>query len=152
MGGEGIQGVGLEDDRMTNMENVNITVSRGTANLNTRPPLNYRRQEHDHWCGPAIVQMFVPEARQKDLAVVMKVTNEKGTHHSQLKECLEVFGFTTIEHTSGIQRLHETLNAGLDAPVVCYYLPEERCGHFAVVHSIACDYVFLIDPYFGVSC
>lgn len=118
----------------------------------TRLEVPHFKQEHDNFCGPAVLQMvfayFTFQVSQDELAEKMG-TRVMGTKPEKLIEVATDYGFYAYENLhSTVAEIEYLLN--MDAPVIVNYTePSEERDHYAVAVGYDKNKLFLNDPWNG---
>lgn len=123
------------------------------------------RQHTDYTCGVACVQSVMQyagiEMRPDQLTEILKSTEDIGTDHNEMIECLNSCNGISAEWKSGMTdgELEEYINAG--KPVICLlqawhdvqseyghydYTDEWEDGHYAIAIGIDRENVYFMDP------
>lgn len=112
-------------------------------------------QQTEHTCGPAAMRMVLKallgrEEPEEVLAARLGTEPVRGTWHHELASFAEREGlrWRIRRGRSSLDDLEELLDAG-HVVVVCYWIPEDRTDHYALVQRVTEDHVELIDPWYG---
>jgi len=120
---------------------------------NRRVPHHFQQTEHT--CGPAAMRMVLhallgrdePEA---ELAATLGTEPARGTWHHELATFAEREGlrWKVRRGRSTVQDLQDLLDTG-HVVVVCYWIPEDRTDHYALVKAVSDTEIRLLDPWYG---
>lgn len=114
--------------------------------------LPYYKQSKDWTCGPACMRMVLASfgIRKSEAAVakLLCVSKVSGTKHKKFAELSEKLKLSYVVRRKGsVEEIKEFLP--WCKIIVCYWLPDEKSGHNAVVRKISSKRIYLFDPWFG---
>ncbi|HUX80975.1 MAG TPA: cysteine peptidase family C39 domain-containing protein [Candidatus Paceibacterota bacterium] len=110
-------------------------------------------QHTDFTCGPTSLRMafafFGVELSEKHLRFEAHTNKEVGTHHLGMIESARHHGFYVYaNNNSSLIEIEYVLK--MNRPVIIHYLePFINEGHYALVHRISKNKLYLSDPWFG---
>ncbi len=113
--------------------------------------MKYFKQSADWTCGPACMHMvlasFGIRKSEKALARLMHSNKRIGTKNYEFPALCEKLKLSYVVRRNGsIGEIKEFLP--WCKVIVCYWLPDEKTGHYAVVKKIG-KRIHLIDPWLG---
>ncbi len=108
--------------------------------------MKYHRQKTEYTCGIACMQMLTGLSERK-LMKLLKPTKKRGTENKAFTETAKKLKLSYVVRRNSnwetLKRLHKRYKI-----IVCYWIEEEKTGHYAVVKTVGKDIV-LMDPYYG---
>lgn len=110
----------------------------------------FYKQEKDHTCGPAALQMVLDFwGKYKSEASIAREVNadkEIGTSHGDLIATARKYGFTVRSVVNAsLNELKKSINDGL--PVIVNYVePTYNVGHYSVVVGYGKNHIIMNDP------
>lgn len=109
--------------------------------------MKYQHQNTDYTCGIACMQMLTGISEQK-LIKLMKPNKKTGTMNKAFPELAEKFRLNYIVERNSDWDILKNLHKHGYKLIVCYWIAEEKTGHYAVVKSVGTG-ITLMDPYYG---
>lgn len=109
--------------------------------------MKYQHQNRDYTCGIACMQMLTGLSEQK-LIKLMKPTKKRGTENKAFPELAEKFRLNYIVERNSDWEILKNLHKHGYKLIICYWIKEEKTGHYAVVKNISKG-ITLMDPYYG---
>ncbi|MBI4147009.1 peptidase C39 family protein [Candidatus Woesearchaeota archaeon] len=111
----------------------------------------YYKQQTDYTCGAACMRMALTalgiNKTEKQLAKLMGSAPKVGTWYKEFPALAEKYTLNYVVNRNStladLKRLSKTYIV-----IIAYYLPEEKCGHYAIVRKID-QRIHLIDPEYG---
>ncbi len=115
--------------------------------------LPYHRQLKDWTCGAACARMVLDglgfDFSENELASLLKTTKKSGTFHKEFPKLFERLNVKcSVRHNSSLSAVKDFLNSGYIV-VVCYWLSDDKTGHYSILKRIDSDVVNVEDPWFG---
>lgn len=115
--------------------------------------MKYYKQRTGYTCGVACARMVLHAVGRKTsrdkLIKMLRPTKETGTHNHAFPRVAEKLKLSyVVGRDSSWQELRRIFNAGY-VIIVCYWLEDEKTGHYAVIKSVNNDGVVLMDPWYG---
>ncbi len=112
----------------------------------------YFKQSSDWTCGPACMRMvlhsFGIKKSDTQLIKLMHSNKLRGTLNREFPALCEKLRLSYVVRRNGsVGEIKEFLP--WCKIIVCYWLPDEKTGHYAVVRKINKNRIYLIDPWFG---
>lgn len=112
----------------------------------------YFRQQRDHWCGPAVLQMVLETSgirkTQAALARAARTTKRSGTSWVMLRNVLRAYGLPASAKRGTPDLLRRSVHSG-NLVIVNFVEPSGEEGHFAIVTGMDADDLVLNDPWNG---
>jgi ABC-type bacteriocin/lantibiotic exporter with double-glycine peptidase domain len=115
--------------------------------------IHYYKQEEDHTCGAASVRMalsaFGVRRTERILVKQLKTNKIVGTSHKNLIKVASKYKLETIAKKNGTLKELKQLLRQKYVIIICYFLENERCYHYAIVKKITNTNIYFLDPYNG---
>lgn len=115
----------------------------------------YFRQEQDHWCAPACLQMifkfYGQDISQQELAEKLHTNEEMGTDNADIARVVKELSLVaTVQTNAAWEDIQKYVDQ--DVPVIVNFIEaSEGGGHFAVVVAINEGELLVHDPWNGES-
>jgi predicted double-glycine peptidase len=114
---------------------------------------HYHKQEKEYTCGAAAMKMALEylgiEKTEKQLIRLLKTEKIRGTYTKNFASVLKKLKINfVIKSNTTIYDLRHFQNKGY-LIIVNYFLPAEKCDHYAVLRKIDWKFVYLFDPWYG---
>ncbi|MFA5070880.1 MAG: cysteine peptidase family C39 domain-containing protein [Candidatus Pacearchaeota archaeon] len=114
---------------------------------------HYHKQETEYTCGAAslkmILEYFGIEKTEKELMKMLKTNEVRGSLTKDFFPVLKKLKLNyLVKSNATIRELKKFQKQGYMI-IVCYYLPEEKCDHYAVLRKIDFRFIHLFDPWYG---
>lgn|SRR3989338_6130972 len=112
-------------------------------------------QQTDYSCGSACMRMLLAakgiKKSEPQLIRQLKTSKRSGTWAHRFPQVAERYRLTYLAARKGtIKELKELCKKGYRI-LICYYIKEEKTGHYALVKTITSKRITLLDPWFGPS-
>lgn len=114
----------------------------------------YRHQDTDWTCGPAVVRDILLNAgvdvTEAKLSRILQTSSDDGTDGDRIREFFKSLGYETAEYSdseSSIEKVSELLNSGWD--VIALITNKFDTSHFVRFGGVSDGLVTLVDPLFG---
>lgn len=115
--------------------------------------MKYYKQRTGYTCGIACARMVLHAVGRKTsrdkLIWMMKPTRKTGTHNHMFPRVAEKLKLSyVVVRNSSWQDLRKAFNSGF-VIIVCYWLEDDKTGHYAVLKKINKNDIVLMDPWYG---
>jgi predicted double-glycine peptidase len=117
--------------------------------------IQHIEQPDNYSCGPTCIQMIltyynIPHSRKQ----VLRLCDAKpitGTENEKMQECVDAMGMVSeVKINAQKEDIVTARNMGL-FPIVNYFNPLSRCGHFSVITEINGNRIEMADPKNGAK-
>lgn len=113
----------------------------------------YFKQGVDWTCGAASMRMvlasFGIRKSEKEIVGMLGTNKTRGTKNKAFSALAEKLKLSyAVKRNSSLVDLKFFLGRGYKI-IICYFILEEKTGHYAVVSKISRDKIHLLDPIYG---